>query len=106
MQLQSGDKLGPYEILTHIGEGGMGDVYKARDSRVGRDVAIKVGRERFSERFERESRSIAALNHTNLCHLYDVGPNYLVMEFVDGETLAGPRTFDEALPSFINSLMA
>jgi len=80
MQFQSGDKLGSYEILASIGKGGMGEVYRAHDSRVGRDVAIKLGAEKFSERFEREARTIAALNHTNVCHLYDVGPNYLVME--------------------------
>ena len=72
--------------LAAIGAGGMGEVYKARDTRLGRDVAIKVSVEQFSERFEREARSIAALNHPNICHLYDVGPNYLVMELIEGET--------------------
>jgi serine/threonine protein kinase len=61
-------------------------------------VAIKVSAEQFSERFEREARAIAALNHTNICHLYDVGPNYLVMEIVEGQTLAGPFPLNEALP--------
>ena len=73
----AGERLGPYEVLEPIGSGGMGEVYKARDTRLGRDVAIKVLAERFSERFQREARAIAALNHPNICQLYDVGPNYL-----------------------------
>ena len=85
MQLSAGDKLGPYEIIAQIGAGGMGVVYRARDPRVGRDVAIKVSAEHFSDRFEREARAVAALNHPNICTLYDVGPNYLVMELVEGE---------------------
>jgi WD40 repeat protein len=97
MSLVAGDKLGPYEILAPIGKGGMGEVYRARDTRLGRVVAIKVSREEFTERFTREARSIAALNHTNICHLYDVGPNYLVMECVEGETLSGPVEFDDAM---------
>ena len=88
MQLSAGEKLGPYEILAPIGKGGMGEVFRARDSRLNRDVAVKVSAERFSERFEREARTIAALNHPNICHLYDVGPDYLVMELVEGPTLA------------------
>src|SRR5262252_4492971 len=101
--LAAGDKLGPYEILEPIGKGGMGEVYKADDPRTGRDVAIKLGAERFSERFDREVRTIASLNHLNICTLYDVGPNYLVMELVEGETLAsrirqGPIPLDAALP--------
>src|SRR5947208_6479926 len=88
MALSSGEKLGPYEVVTLIGAGGMGQVYRARDPRLGRDVALKVSSERFSERFEREARAVAALNHPNTCHLYDVGPNYLVMELVEGPTLA------------------
>jgi serine/threonine protein kinase len=75
----------------------MGEVYKARDTRLGRDVAIKISAEQFSERFEREARSIAALNHPNVCHLYDVGPNYLVMELIEGEPLRGPLPIDQAL---------
>jgi len=98
MSLAAGTRLGPYEILEPIGAGGMGEVYKARDTRLGREVAVKVSAEQFTERFDREARAIAALNHTNLCHLYDVGPNYLVMELVDGETLRGPLRFAEALP--------
>jgi eukaryotic-like serine/threonine-protein kinase len=88
MPLSPGDKLGPYEILEPIGKGGMGEVFRAHDPRTGRDVAIKVSAERFSERFDREVRAIAALNHPNICTLFDVGPNYLVMELVEGPTLA------------------
>ena len=87
MPFSAGDKLGPYEILAPIGAGGMGDVYKARDTRLDRIVAVKVSKEQFSERFEREARTVAALNHPNICTLYDVGPNYLVMEYVEGEPL-------------------
>jgi serine/threonine protein kinase/Tfp pilus assembly protein PilF len=87
MHLSAGDKLGPYEISAPIGAGGMGDVYKARDTRLDRIVAIKVSKEQFSERFERETRTVAALNHPNICTLYDVGLNYLVMEYVEGEPL-------------------
>src|ERR1700731_4325446 len=87
MPLSIGDKLGPYEILAPIGKGGMGEVYRARDTRLGRDVAIKVAQERFSDRFEREARGIASLNRPNICTLHDGGPNYLVMELVEGETL-------------------
>jgi serine/threonine-protein kinase len=76
----------------------MGEVYRARDTRLDRDVAIKVSTTEFSERFTREARSIAALNHSNVCHLYDVGPNYLVLEFVEGENLVGPMSWDQALP--------
>src|SRR6516162_7928427 len=89
MAVAAGTKLGPYEILAPIGAGGMGEVYKGRDTRLDRTVAIKVSQEKFSERFEREARAVAALNHPNICQLYDVGPNYLVMEFVEGSP-AGP----------------
>ncbi len=92
-----GTKLGPYEILTLVGKGGMGEVYKAHDPRLKRDVAIKVSAEQFSERFEREAQAIAALNHPNICTLYDVGPNYLVMEYVEGTPLKGPLPLDQAL---------
>jgi serine/threonine protein kinase len=88
MPLSAGDKLGPYEILASIGKGGMGEVYRAHDSRLNRDVAIKASAAQFSERFEREAKAIAVLNHPNICQIYDVGPNYLVMEFIEGETLA------------------
>ncbi len=102
MALLVGDKLGPYQILEKIGSGGMGEVYRARDERLGRDVAIKVSAERFNERFEREARLIASLNHHNICSLFDVGPNFLVMELIDGPTLAeriaeGPIPMEEAL---------
>jgi serine/threonine protein kinase len=80
MPLSAGDKLGPYEILEPLGEGGMGQVWKARDTRLNRFVAIKTSHKRFSERFEREAQAIAALNHPHICSLYDVGPDYLVME--------------------------
>jgi serine/threonine protein kinase len=89
MSLDRGTRLGPYEVLEPIGAGGMGEVYRASDPRTGREVAIKVSAERFSDRFDREVRAVAALNHANnICHLYDVGPNYLVMELVEGPTLA------------------
>ncbi len=89
MPLTPGTGLGPYEILAPVGAGGMGEVYKARDTRIDRVVAIKVSQARFSERFEREARAVGALNHPNICQLYDVGPNYLVMEFIEGSPL-GP----------------
>ena len=97
MPLAAGEKLGPYEILAPIGAGGMGEVFRARDTRLGRDVAIKVSNARFSERFEREARAVAALNYPNICTLYDVGPNYLVMELVEGPTL-GERIKQGAIP--------
>jgi tetratricopeptide (TPR) repeat protein/predicted Ser/Thr protein kinase len=84
MALSAGDRLGPYEVLGLLGSGGMGDVYRARDTRLDRFVAIKVSKEQFSERFDREARAVAALNHPNICQLYDVGPNYLVMEHIEG----------------------
>ncbi len=97
MSLKAGDKLGPYEIISLIGKGGMGEVYGAHDPRTGRDVAIKISAERFSERFDREVRAVAALSHPNICTLYDVGPNYLVMELVEGESPQGPLPLEEAL---------
>ena len=97
MPLTAGDKLGPYEILAPIGAGGMGEVYRARDPRLNRDVAIKVSAAQFSERFEREAKAIAALNHPNICHLYDVGPNYLVMEYIEGEAPQGPPSAGRSL---------
>jgi serine/threonine protein kinase len=97
MSLSAGAKLGPYEILSVIGAGGMGVVYRAHDSRVGRDVAIKVAVEEFSDRFSREIHAVAALNHTNIATLYDVGSNYLVMELVEGPTLAS-RITQGAIP--------
>lgn len=101
--LRNGSRLGPYEVLERIGAGGMGEVFRARDPRLRRDVAIKVSAAQFSARFDREARAIAALNHPNICQIYDVGPNYLVMELIEGPTLAnriktGPIPLDEALP--------
>jgi len=86
--LMCGTQLGPYRIEGVLGAGGMGQVYQALDTRLGRKVAVKVSAKRFSERFEREARAIAALNHPHVCTLYDIGPNYLVMELLEGETLA------------------
>src|SRR6202167_458044 len=102
MSLAAGSKLGPYEILALIGAGGMGEVYRARNPRMGRDVAIKISAERFSDRFSREVHAVAALNHPNICQLYDVGSDYLVMELVEGPTLSerirqGPVPLEEAL---------
>src|SRR6185503_9917393 len=110
--MQPGTRLGPYEILSPLGAGGMGEVYKAADTRLNRTVAIKVLPEHFSEnaemkqRFEREAQTIAALNHPHICTLYDVGQqdsvHFLVMEHLEGESLAqrisrGPLPLDEAL---------
>src|SRR5690242_6787607 len=97
MKVSSGDRLGPYEIVSLLGTGGMGEVWQARDTRLQRDVAVKVSAEQFSERFEREARVIASLNHPNICTLHDVGPDYLVMELVEGPTLSD-RLKEGALP--------
>jgi serine/threonine protein kinase len=109
MPLSGGNKLGPYEILRLIGEGGMGEVYKARDTRLDRIVAIKVSSEKFSERFEREARAVAALNHPNICQLYDVGPNYLVIEFVNGAPIAAvdsPRKLLDLAVQIVDGMAA
>ena len=100
--LTSGACLGPYRIESKLGEGGMGEVFRAIDTRLGRAVAIKITREQFNARFEREARAISSLNHPNICILHDVGPNYLVMELVEGETIAarlkkGPLPLEEAI---------
>src|SRR2546425_8172065 len=110
MTLSPGSRLGPYEILAALGAGGMGEVYRARDTRLERVVAIKILPSHLSdkaaaqERFEREAKAISALNHPNICHLYDVGSDqgirYLVMEYLEGETLAdrlakGPLPLDQ-----------
>jgi TolB-like protein len=97
MALTIGTRLGPYEILAPIGAGGMGEVWKATDTRLGRVVAIKVLSGPHSDRFEQEARAIAALNHPHICTLHDVGPNYLVMEYIEGVALSGPLPVEETL---------
>jgi serine/threonine protein kinase len=95
--LQPGQSLGPYRIESFLAAGGMGEVYRAIDTRLNREVAIKVCAGRFSERFTQEANVIASLNHPHICHLYDVGPNYLVMELVEGTPLRGPLALKQAL---------
>jgi serine/threonine protein kinase/Tfp pilus assembly protein PilF len=97
MPLSAGDRLGPYEILALIGTGGMGEVYKARDTRLDRTVAIKRLKGQHTARFEQEARAIAALNHPNICTLHDIGPDYLVMEYVEGKPLQGPLRVEDAM---------
>src|SRR5579859_843779 len=112
MALSPGVRLGPYEILDALGAGGMGEVYRARDTRLGRDVAVKILPAEFSadpirkQRFEREAKTISSLNHPHICVLHDVGSqdgiSYLVMKCVEGETLAkrlekGPLPLDQVL---------
>src|SRR5689334_4319054 len=112
MSLPPGTRLGPYEIVAPIGAGGMGEVYRARDTRLGRDVAIKILPQHLADtpearqRFEREARAVSSLNHPHICTLYDVGhqdgTDYLVMEFLEGESLAkrlerGPLATPELL---------
>ncbi|MBZ5620758.1 MAG: serine/threonine-protein kinase [Acidobacteriia bacterium] len=94
--LQPGQSLGPYRIETFLAAGGMGEVYRATDTRLNRQVAIKVSAAKFSERFEREARVIASLSHPNICTIHDVGPNYLVMEFLEGAPLRGPYPLHQA----------
>jgi serine/threonine protein kinase/Tfp pilus assembly protein PilF len=97
MPLSTGDKLGPYEILAPLGAGGMGEVWKARDPRLDRIVAIKRLKGQYSARFQQEAHAIAALNHPHICQIYDVGPDYLVMEYVEGKPLCGPLRVEEAV---------
>ena len=112
MPLSSGSKLGPYEIQSALGAGGMGEVYRARDTRLDRTVAIKIlpphlsSNAELNARFEREARAVSSLNHPHICHLYDIGTQdgtaFLVMEYLDGETLAdrlrkGPMPLKQAL---------
>src|SRR2546426_11082351 len=112
MTISSGSRLGPYEVLTPLGAGGMGEVYKARDTRLERTVAIKVLPRHLSEssevrqRFEREAKTISSLSHPHICALYDVGNQdgleYLVMEYLEGETLSdrllkGPLPTEQTL---------
>src|ERR1041385_3118332 len=116
MQLAAGSHLGPYEIHSAIGAGGMGQVYRARNSRLDRKVAIKVlapnlsGNPEYRQRFEREARTVAALSHPHICPVYDIGAqdglDYLVMEYLEGESLAarianGPFPGDEGLGSAV-----
>src|SRR5215469_1583824 len=97
MSDESASKFGPYQVIEPIGEGGMGKVFKARDTRLDRIVALKISHAQFSDRFAREAHATAALNHPHIATLYDVGPDYLVMEFVEGETLRGPLPLARAL---------
>ena len=107
MSLSPGARLGPYEVIAPLGAGGMGEVYKARDTRLDRTVAIKVlpaqfaADPRFRERFEREAKAISQLSHPHICMLHDVGRqdgiDYLVMEYLEGQTLA-QRLYKGALP--------
>src|SRR5215468_9323952 len=97
MPLSAGERLGPYELVSPLGEGGMGEVWKAWDTRLGRTVAIKVAKAAFTERFACEARAIGALNHPHICQLYDVGPDYLVMEYVEGSRLKGPLAMEKAV---------
>jgi serine/threonine-protein kinase len=108
MPLSPGEKLGPYEILSALGAGGMGEVYKALDTRLDRTVAVKVlpehieKRDDLRARFEREARAVASLNHPHICTLHDIGPGYMVMELIEGESLAariekGAVPLDQAL---------
>src|SRR5215472_4304318 len=118
MALTAGTRLGPYEVLAPIGAGGMGEVYRARDTRLDRTVAVKILPSHLSEnteakeRFDREARTISSVNHPNICTLYDVGHqdgiDYLVMEYLEGETLAdrlrkGPLPIQQLLRYGIDS---
>ena len=97
MMLEPQTRLGPYEILAFLGAGGMGEVYKAIDTRLGRTVAIKTIHPEHMQRFDREARTIAAVNHPHICTLYDIGPDYLVMEYVEGKPLSGPLPVEDAV---------
>ena len=97
MDIAAGTMLGPYEIICLLGAGGMGEVWKARDTRLGRLVAIKRLTSAHSGRFEQEARAIAALNHPHICQIHDIGPDYLVLEYIDGQPLRGPVPPAEAL---------
>jgi serine/threonine-protein kinase len=97
MSLAAGDMIGPYEILSPIGAGGMGEVWKARDTRLNRVVAIKWLKRQHSARFEQEARAIAALNHPNICQIHDIGQDYLVLEYIEGQPLRGPFSAEEGV---------
>ncbi len=95
--MRVGQTFAAYELVAEIGRGGMGEVWKARDTRLDRMVAIKFVQGEFSDRFDREARAIAALNHVNICTLYDIGPGYLVMEYIEGRPIKGPLPLGDAL---------
>ena len=97
MPLTPGTRLGPYTIESLIGSGGMGEVYKAHDERLNRTVAIKRLIADDASQFQSEARAIAAINHPHICQIYDVGPDYLVLEYLQGEPISGPVTRDEAV---------
>src|SRR6516164_755615 len=97
MQLSVSDKLGPYEIVAPLGAGGMGEVWKARDTRLDRIVGVKCLKSRHAARFQQEARAIAALNHPHICQIYDVGPDYLVLEYIEGAPLRGPIPLEAAM---------
>jgi serine/threonine protein kinase len=97
MDLKPGDKFGDrFSLLSKLGSGGMGEVWKARDTELDRDVALKVSQAEFTARFKQEARAMAASNHTNICRIYDVGPYYIVMELIDGVQLSGPLPVEKA----------
>jgi serine/threonine protein kinase len=97
MALAPGTHLGPYAIESLLGSGGMGEVYKARDPRLNRTVAIKWMIAKDKGRFQSEARAIAAINHPHICQIYDIGPDYLVLEYLEGEQLRGPVASPEAV---------
>src|SRR5215471_10131866 len=103
MGLATGTRLGPYEIVSPLGAGGMGEVYQARDTKLERDVAIKILPEALARdperlaRFEREAKVLASLNHPNIAQIYGLEENAIVMELVEGETLKGPVPVETAL---------
>src|SRR5580704_16701448 len=98
MDFNPGDRLGDrYPLISKLGEGGMGEVWKARDTELDRDVALKVSKAEFTARFKQEARAMAAFSHPNICQIYDVGPNYIVMELIDCVQLSGPFACGHAI---------
>ena len=93
----TGISLGPYVLVAPIGAGGMGEVWKARDTRLDRIVAVKRLKAKHSARFEQEAHAIAALNHPHICQIFDIGPDYLVLEYIEGQPLKGPQAVEEAV---------